>query len=121
MSDINTTVILKDNSTSWLRARESELSSALDRMTQAIRANARMKAPMSENGGNLRNSGRVDGKSLERTISFGTGLKYGAYQERGERYNGSHKVRHYTTPGTGKHFLKDSGDAVVKKGIKAYL
>lgn len=110
-----------DNSNSWWSRREQELSSGLEKMAQAILANARVKAPMSEGGGNLRNSGRVNGSGLERTISFGNGLKYGAYQERGKRADGTHVVKRYTTPGTGKHYLKDSGDAVVKKGIKSYL
>lgn len=33
---------------------------------------------------------------------------YAAYQERGKRLDGSHVVRHYTTPGTGKEFAKQS-------------
>lgn len=33
---------------------------------------------------------------------------YAAYQERGKRLDGTHVVRHYTTPGTGKEFAKKS-------------
>ena len=33
---------------------------------------------------------------------------YASYQERGSRYDGSHVVCHYTTPGTGKDFAKKS-------------
>lgn len=33
---------------------------------------------------------------------------YASYQERGSRADGSHVVRNYTTPGTGKDFAKDS-------------
>lgn len=33
---------------------------------------------------------------------------YAAYQERGKRLDGSHVVKHYTTPGTGKEFANKS-------------
>ena len=33
---------------------------------------------------------------------------YSSYQERGSRADGSHVVRNYTTPGTGKDFAKNS-------------
>jgi hypothetical protein len=33
---------------------------------------------------------------------------YAAYQERGMRYDGSHVVRHYTSPGTGKGWFNNA-------------
>lgn len=33
---------------------------------------------------------------------------YASYQERGMRADGSHVVKHYTTPGTGKDFAKNA-------------
>lgn len=37
--------------------------------------------------------------------------EYAGYQEFGQRKDGSHIVRRYTTPGTGAHFLKNAGDS----------
>ena len=38
---------------------------------------------------------------------------YAQYQERGMRADGSHVVKHYTTPGTGKEFAKNAVKKVV--------
>lgn len=35
-------------------------------------------------------------------------VPYASYQERGERSDGTHKVKNYTTPGTGKDFAKNA-------------
>lgn len=41
-------------------------------------------------------------------------VSYAAYQERGSRADGSNKVRHYTTAGTGKGFLNAAIHSVAK-------
>lgn len=38
---------------------------------------------------------------------------YAEYQERGKRKDGSHKIRHYTTPGTGPHYAENAIDKIV--------
>lgn len=38
---------------------------------------------------------------------------YAAYQERGMRADGSHKVQHYTTAGTHAHYAEESVQAVM--------
>lgn len=35
-------------------------------------------------------------------------MEYASFQERGSRRDGSHKVKNYTTPGTGPHFAKNA-------------
>jgi len=40
---------------------------------------------------------------------------YAAYQERGMRYDGTHVVRHYTTPGTGPWFAKNAVNSQMRK------
>lgn len=40
---------------------------------------------------------------------------YASYQERGMRRDGTHRVRNYTTPGTGPHFAKNAINTVVKR------
>lgn len=47
----------------------------------------------------LRNSARVEGANM---ITYSTPYVY--YQYYGEREDGSHKVQHYTTPGTRHHW-----------------
>lgn len=46
---------------------------------------------------------KVNGKT---EVSVGSNLPYAAYQEFGQRKDGSHKVVNYSKPGTGKEFLK---------------
>ncbi len=45
---------------------------------------------------------------------------YSAYQERGARADGSHIVKHYTTPGTSAGWFKRAIDSVVKNR-EAYI
>lgn len=60
----------------------------------------------------------VDGKSGIITWT----VPYASYQERGQRYDGSHIVKHYTTPGTGKNFARNAVIKVVTpENIKRYL
>lgn len=42
-------------------------------------------------------------------------MEYAAFQERGSRADGSHRVRKYSTSGTGAHFLERAGDKQVSK------
>jgi len=42
------------------------------------------------------------------------GKKYSAYQERGARRDGSHRVRQYTTPGTSSGWFKRAINGVIK-------
>lgn len=111
-------VTLIDNSDKWLKQEESRLQVGLGRVAQAILATARTKVPRKY--GNLANTGRVSGTGNEREISFGgQGVKYAHAQEEGT--NGKVVFRHYTTPGTGAHYLKNAGETIAKKGIKPYL
>lgn len=118
----NTTVVIKDTSGEWLRGKQLLVDKALDTMSKSILAAARLRAPMSENGGDLRDTGRIEkNKNSVSVIYGGNGVAYGDYQERGHRRNGSYQVRHYTTPNTGAHFLKDAGERNAKKGISWLL
>lgn len=40
---------------------------------------------------------------------------YAQYQEAGERADGSHKVKNYTTPGTGPHFAEKAVKQVLQR------
>ena len=45
---------------------------------------------------------------------------YAAYQERGMRADGTHVVKNYTTPGTGKDFAKNAVKETLKHVEKFY-
>lgn len=111
-------ITLIDNSEKWLKQEEARLQVGLGRIAQAINATARSKVPRKY--GNLANTGRVSGTGNEREITFGgQGIKYAHAQEEGT--NGIVVFKKYTTPGTGAHYLEQSGDKIVKEGIKKYL
>lgn len=115
-----TTVKIDSKATAVEAMIKQNLTSAVSAMATAVLSTARMKAPKKDN--HLRSSASVRGSGLQRDVVFGSmAVPYAAYQERGMRADGSHKVRHYTTPGTGAHYLEEAGDAIVKKGIQAYI
>ena len=45
---------------------------------------------------------------------------YAAYQERGMRADGTHVIKNYTTPGTGKDFAKNAVKKTIKQVEKFY-
>lgn len=115
-------VTIKDTAGQWLTNKEALVNKAMDMMGKSILATAKLRAPMSEDGGDLRKSGRVEkGRNSVSVIYGGGAVPYAAYQERGHRYDGSYQVRRYTTPNTGAHFLQDAGERQAKKGIKWLL
>lgn len=117
---IEAKVDYKDKSNVWLEVFKSNVESAIGAMADSIKAKADMTVPYKT--GNLKSSGRIDGTGLSRTVSYGgNGITYGAYQERGSRADGSHRVRNYTTAGTGKNYLKNASELVLKEGLKRYL
>lgn len=109
---------IKTNMDKFNNVTQKPLIRALDKMAQAVVSGAKMTVPRRDN--NLAKTGRWEGGGMERRIIFGgKGLKnYAHAQEEGT--NGIVIFKHYTTPGTGPHYLKQAGDAVAKKGIKAY-
>lgn len=120
-------VTIKDNSATWLRMQLVNLDVATRAIADATVKTSKVTAPMSDipgHRGTLRNSSRIERNGpLNYSAVYGGGsVQYAAYQERGRRKNPPyHEVRHYTTPGTGAHFLRNAGDVTAKQGIKAYL
>lgn len=114
-------VTVKDNSATWLRMQLVNLDNATRAMADATVKTSKVTAPLLT--GALRYSSRIERRApLHYSAVYGGGnVPYAAYQERGMRADGSHKVRHYTTPGTGKHFLRNAGDAISRQGIEVYL
>ena len=108
------------NSEAFMKTFQANFEIALNSMAEAILSRARMTVPFKH--GDLSDSGRIDGKGLEREVIFGSmSVPYASYQERGERLDGSYKVRNYTTPGTGKRFLQNAFESVIKEGVGRFL
>lgn len=88
------------------------LNDALSEGAKEILYNAKTRAPYKK--GPLRaNSDTQQIAVLKHRISFW--LEYARFQEFGG--DGNRRVRNYTTPGTGKEYLKKSGDEVAQ-GIR---
>jgi hypothetical protein len=87
------------------------LADAIKEAAKDIVIDSRNKAPFKK--GALRNEAQpiVDVSPLHKKIQYTE--EYSAYQEFGG--DGKRVVRRYSTPGTGKHFLKNAGDKQVAK------
>ena len=76
-----------------------------------ILANSRILAPKKTRA--MADSGQKE--KIQDGYRVGFSAKYAPYQERGFT---SGPVRRYTTPGTQAHFLRDSVDSAMNRGIK---
>jgi hypothetical protein len=103
-------VIVVDRMPIFKRSAYNVLNDALIEGAKEVLINAKTRAPYKK--GPLRsNSDAHQIGKLHQRISFW--LEYAAYQEFGG--DGKRVIRNYTTPGTGKHYLKKSGDEVATK------
>lgn len=108
------------SATVWLNGFKDKVEQGIEAMAEAVLARSLITVP--RKNGDLTNSGRVEGNGLERSVIYGGNeVPYAAYQERGERLDGSHKVQHYTTPGTGSRYLQNAFESVLKEGIGSYI
>lgn len=104
----------------WLEGFKDRLEQGIEAMADAVLARARITVPRKY--GDLSDTGRVEGNGLEREVIYGDmDHRYAAYQERGERIDGSYKVKHYTTPGTGSRYLQNAFESVLNEGIRSYI
>lgn len=119
---VKISVKITDSSGAWFNNQLAKVNEALGKMAQSIKAESQLKAPLSEGGGALRKSVRIVKANKQVSIIYGGGsVAYAGYQERGARYDGTHKVRHYTTSGTGAHYLEEAGKRVTAEGIRRWL
>ena len=94
-----------DKLPSFKRSLYSVLNDALREAGKDTLINARRRAPFQK--GPLRaNSDVSQVHPLQQRVSFW--IEYARFQELGG--DSRRQIRHYTTPGTGKGFLKKSGD-----------
>ena len=93
------------------------MEDALREGARDILIKSRTKAPF-KTGDLRRDSYTRKVSTLKYRVSYWK--EYAAYQERGMRKGGSHRVIHYTTAGTGKHFLRNAGNEVAKAMPRIY-
>lgn len=111
-----------DSTAKWTALQQKRGFAAIQLMGSKILSLAQMKVPKAQTkklwgSAKIQTSGKDEVK-----ISFGGGsVAYAAYQERGHRFDGSRQVHNYTTPGTGAHYLEESGKQVAKEGISQWL
>lgn len=107
-------VSVQDNTQAFLEAQQRKIQSALEKMATDAMRSARMTVPRKT--GDLSHSGHV-----EKAGTLGAKAIYGSDKVRYAAKQEVTQFKHYTTPGTGPRYLRKAGDAVQKKGIKAYL
>lgn len=112
------TVEITNNGDAWLQKQEITMQRGLRKMGMAVINLAKLTAPKKE--GPLRESGHIEGMGNTIDCVFGDpNVRYAKVQEDGHR--GGVYFKHYTTPGTGPHFLENAGNTIAKKGIEPYL
>lgn len=100
-----------DNLPAFVRNNTQVMSAALSRMANDIKQVSKIRVPFKT--GQLQKSGQVRKKGeLHMQVVYDE--DYAGYQERGRRADGSREVRKYTTPSTGKNFLKNAGKQIAK-------
>lgn len=100
----------------FMQANEIAMDKALMAMRTDIFILSQFKVPFA--GGELKDSGEhMKMGRLHHRVQYGeNGAQgYAGYQHRGMRRDGSRIVRNYTTAGTNKHFLSDSGKIIAPK------
>jgi len=96
---------IKTDKAKWRAAVNLAADKAAEALAEQMMQDSLQIIPKQE--GSLRDSGRI-----EKTEGGGRALVwktvYAPYQWFGERIDGSHKVRNYSTPGTGKMWVEQA-------------
>lgn len=96
-------------------ALTATMATAMQRMAKDVLQQAKTRVPIGR--GDLSSAGRaLVVTKLHHQVRFDS--VYAAYQERGRRKDGSHVVKNYSTPATGKDFLKGAGEKVSKNTLQ---
>jgi hypothetical protein len=96
------------------RVKDRALASAAQDIEVIVKSGGRTPlGPSLARGGKAGTAGGLRARTRHEKVSnkkyrIILPVAYAAYQERGSRVGGSHRVKHYTTPGTGKGFLDNA-------------
>lgn len=111
------------NEDQLIRRMKSKILLADRMLLEDIHRESRYNTPLSRglpSDGDLRE--QVKKQIIGDVAMITWNVPYASYQERGKRFDGSHIVKHYTTPGTGPWFAKNAVKKVVTaRNIKKYL
>lgn len=106
--------IITDNGKRFVSANREVMDGAMETMSKDISTMAKSRVPFkSSDLFKAINPYKV--KQLHHQVIADT--EYAAYQEEGQRKDGTHVVKKYTTPSTGKDFLKGAGDKVTSNAL----
>lgn len=108
---------ITDNWLAFFSQSDAVIDLALGNMTIDIERIAKQRVPV--NKARLLQSGRgqrIGPKNFQ--VSFNT--EYAAYQEAGQRSDGSRIVHNYSKPGTGRHFLRGAGETIGRNGLSYF-
>lgn len=98
-----------DKMPEFVRQNANVMDRAMERMARDILMVANISVPFKT--GELQKSGDIE-RSAQMSYKVWFREEYAAFQERGSRADGSHYVRKYTTPGTGRAFLLNGAQTV---------
>jgi hypothetical protein len=106
---------IKDNTQNFIEKNSAMLDRMLERMAKDVLNLTKVKIPYK--------SGNLQGLITQKRLNLlhhqvRIDESYAAYQERGRRYDGSRIVKKYTTPGTGKDFMKKAGQSVARQFVQ---
>lgn len=110
-------VVFKSRSREVLSKIEVVMDSALDRMGEDGVKIARMRIPYAS-GDLFKAVEHVKIAPLAHRVRVEK--EYAGYQEMGRRKDGSHVVKKYTTPSTGKEFLRDMARNLIRNAINYF-
>lgn len=111
------TVKVVNNMPRFYRSSTEMMGGALSRMGKDIINISKIRVPFKE-GDLMKSAEDVKVSALHRKVLYNE--EHAGYQERGKRKDGSRKVRNYSTPGTGKDFLKGAGKQVSKNALNYF-
>jgi hypothetical protein len=105
---------ITNNIKKFVNTNERIMDSVLGRMTGDILMISKITVPFKSS--DLMRSGVTEKVgSMKYKVRYDS--EYASYQERGRRQDGSRVVRNYTTPGTGKNFLRNAGKTVANNAL----
>jgi hypothetical protein len=113
-------VKITDDTKKFIKAHESVFDEAVETMAKDMLRLSKQRVPRKDN--DLTRSGQVEkGKNpMEWYVSYGNdgsnASDYAAVQERGYR-SGARAFSKYTSPGTGKNYLKGAGERISQQTL----
>jgi len=103
-------VIVKTDKAKWIDAINQATGKAAYALAEQMLADSEKFVPhsagSSQSAGNLRESGKVVQGETSGRFYLVWDTVYALYQWFGVRADGSHRVQHYTTPGTGTQWVE---------------